>query len=74
MHGNGQAGRDIEAYTQATKSEYHVDHRSVNVDRGQGSLVPVVFCFVVNALDVVVAKTNNDLSAYKWIEAHCGLH
>jgi hypothetical protein len=60
-------GINVEEYTTCVRSEYHVEHRSVHID---GQAAPVVFSFIVNALDVVVAKKNNDISAYQWIENH----
>jgi len=67
----GRPGRDIEAYTYATKSEYHLDHEGIEVDLGQtGIRTVVIFTFIVNAANVRVAKFNNDLSAYGWIREH----
>lgn len=66
MLGDGRPGRDIEEYTSATRSEYHVEPREVILDQ----IGPVVFSFVLTALDVVVAKKNNPQAAYRWIEQH----
>ena len=67
----GRPGRDIEAYTYATKSEYHLDHEGIEVDLGTtGHRTVVIFTFIVNAANVRVAKFNNDLSAYGWIREH----
>lgn len=59
-------GVDVEDYTTCTKSEYRVEPRTVEVDQ----VGPVVFSFVVNAANVVVAKKNNPQSAYEWIAEH----
>lgn len=60
-----------EGYTMATKSEYHLDHQAQVVDLGStGHSTVVIFTLVVNALDVVVARKNNDLAAYEWIRQH----
>lgn len=63
-------GIDVASYASCVHSEFHVEHRTIEVDQGQGPLVPVVFSFIVNALDVVVAKKRDDISAYSWIRAH----
>lgn len=71
MLGNGQPGRDVEQYTFAVKSEYHIEHRPVEVDTGQGGgAVTLLFSFIVNAANVVVARKNNDFDAYGWIRKH----
>lgn len=57
---------NVEDYKTCVKSEYHVENRTVVRD----IIGPVVMCFIVNALDVVVAKKNNPLAAYHWIEQH----
>lgn len=59
-------GINVEDYTTCTKSEYHVVPRTVEVDL----VGPVVFSFIVNAANVVVAKKNNPSAAYQWIAEH----
>jgi hypothetical protein len=64
-------GINVEEYTTCVRSEYHIEHRPVQVDTGTGkSSVTVEFSFIVTAANVVVAKKNNDLSAYGWITKH----
>jgi len=69
MLGNGEPGRDVEVYTYAVASEYHLERRLLDIDI-EGHLVPVVFVFILSALNVVVARKNNELAAYNWIEQH----
>jgi len=71
MLGDGRPGRAAEAYTSAVKSEYHLEHQGIEVDLGTtGVRTVVIFTFIVNAANVKVARTNNDLAAYKWIREH----
>lgn len=71
MHGDGRPGRDIEAYTSCVKSEYHLEHKGVEVDLGTtGHRTTVIVTLIVNPLNVVVARKNSDLAAYEWIRKH----
>lgn len=65
-------GINVEEYTTCVRSEFHIEHRPVQVDTGVAGrpVVSVEFSFVVTAANVVVAKKNNDLSAYGWITKH----
>lgn len=59
-------GINVEDYRTCTKSEYHVEARTVQLDL----VGPVVLYYVLNALNVVVTKKNNSLAAYQWVLEH----